>query len=307
MPGQAGSDQHRYRIVGLLPEGAGEHPTFESVRPDAEAHGLAHIEAVHWFSSYRVHHRVAEHFRSGRVFLLGDAAHVHTPVGGQGMNTGLGDAVNLAWKLAQVVQGGHAALLNTALLDTFEPERRPFARRLVNTTDRLFGVIVRRSAFARFIRTRAIPFVFPLITRWRAVRRLLFLTVSQTRIEYRSSALSGGSAGRIRGGDRLPWVQQPGGSNFGALRSLSWQVHVYGVPGPEVVAWCARRELELKVSAFDQAAGRAGLREDAVYLIRPDGYVGWAAAAFNEAAFDSYAGCWLPEVSALYGLRLNSV
>ena len=62
------------------------------------------VERVNWFSTYRVHHRVADHFRKGRTFLLGDAAHIHSPVGGQGMNTGIGDAVNLAWKLADVVQ-----------------------------------------------------------------------------------------------------------------------------------------------------------------------------------------------------------
>ena len=63
------------------------------------------VKRVNWFSTYRVHHRVADHFRKGRVFLLGDAAHIHSPVGGQGMNTGIGDAVNLAWKLAAVLRG----------------------------------------------------------------------------------------------------------------------------------------------------------------------------------------------------------
>ena len=92
------------------------------------------VERVNWFSTYRVHHRVADHFRKGRAFLLGDAAHIHSPVGGQGMNTGIGDAVNLAWKLADVVHGRAAA----SLLDTYEPERIAFARRLVATTDRAF-------------------------------------------------------------------------------------------------------------------------------------------------------------------------
>ena len=63
------------------------------------------VERVNWFSTYRVHHRVADRFRKGRAFLLGDAAHIHSPVGGQGMNTGIGDAVNLAWKLAAVLHG----------------------------------------------------------------------------------------------------------------------------------------------------------------------------------------------------------
>ena len=91
---------------------------------------------MNWFSTYHVHHRVADQFRKGRAFLLGDAAHIHSPVGGQGMNTGIGDAVNLAWKLAAVLQGRADAVA----LDTYEPERIAFARRLVATTDRAFTV-----------------------------------------------------------------------------------------------------------------------------------------------------------------------
>ena len=99
------------------------------------------VERVNWFSTYRVHHRVAEHFHKGRAFLLGDAAHVHSPVGGQGMNTGIGDAINLAWKLAAVLQGRAPA----TLLDSYEPERIGFARRLVKTTDRAFSVVTSRA------------------------------------------------------------------------------------------------------------------------------------------------------------------
>src|SRR5437868_4186071 len=83
------------------------------------------VDKVNWFSTYRVHHRVATPWRKGRVFLLGDAAHIHSPVGGQGMNTGIGDAINLAWKLACVLQGRG----KTELLDTYEAERVPFAER----------------------------------------------------------------------------------------------------------------------------------------------------------------------------------
>ena len=70
------------------------------------------VERVNWFSTYRVHHRVADRFRRGRAFLLGDAAHIHSPVGGQGMNTGIADAVNLAWKLAAVLRGCAPAALD---------------------------------------------------------------------------------------------------------------------------------------------------------------------------------------------------
>ena len=89
------------------------------------------VEKVNWFSTYHVHHRVAAHFRAGRAFLLGDAAHIHSPVGAQGLNTGLGDAVNLAWKLAAVIQRRGS----DRLLDTYEPERIAFAHRLIYATD----------------------------------------------------------------------------------------------------------------------------------------------------------------------------
>ena len=115
------------------------------------------VTRVHWFSTYRVHHRVADRFRAGRAFVLGDAAHIHSPVGGQGMNTGIGDAINLAWKLAAVVHGRADA----SLLDTFEPERIAFARRLVATTDRAFTAVTSDGAIARRVRLNIVPLVIP--------------------------------------------------------------------------------------------------------------------------------------------------
>ena len=97
------------RLVGSVreePGGGDRELTFDDVSPRAIEHLKLTIAKVNWFSTYRVHHRVAHSFREGRAFLLGDAAHIHSPVGGQGMNTGIGDAVNLAWKLAAVLSGG---------------------------------------------------------------------------------------------------------------------------------------------------------------------------------------------------------
>ncbi len=96
---------------------------------------------------------MAQHFRKGRAFLLGDAAHIHSPAGGQGMNTGIGDAINLAWKLATVVAGR----AGDNLLDTYEAERIGFARQLVATTDRIFSFATREGRLAGFMRTRVAP------------------------------------------------------------------------------------------------------------------------------------------------------
>ena len=177
--------------------------TFDDVTGRAIEHMRLTIAKVNWFSTYRVHHRVADRFREGRAFLLGDAAHIHSPVGGQGMNTGIGDAVNLAWKLAAVLNEAPA----DSLLDTYEAERIGFARRLVATTDRVFTLVTKRGALAQRVRTTVIPLLLSWLLRLPPFRRFAFRTVSQIGIEYRKSPLSAGAAGSVRGGDRLPWVE----------------------------------------------------------------------------------------------------
>jgi 2-polyprenyl-6-methoxyphenol hydroxylase-like FAD-dependent oxidoreductase len=246
------------------------------------------VERVNWFSTYRVHHRVADHFRKGCAFLLGDAAHIHSPVGGQGMNTGIGDAVNLAWKLAAVVQGrAHASLL-----DSYEPERIAFARRLVATTDQAFTGVTSSGAIARLMRLHILPLLLPAFFALNRVRRFLFRTVSQTAVNYRGSSLSEGRAGTVHGGDRLPWVKTDLNGvetdNFTPLTSVDWQVHVYGDAAPEVQAVCDTRKLPLHVFPWCPEVGRMGLRRNAVYLLRPDGYVARADPAGSATAIASY-------------------
>ncbi len=264
----------QHRLIGLVPDALGgrEDLTFEDVRADLEALIDVRVRRVNWFSSYRVHHRVAERFRVGRAFLAGDAGHVHSPVGGQGMNTGIGDAMNLAWKLADVVQGR----ADPALLDTYDSERIGFARSLVATTDKLFQGIVGRGMTGQVVRSLLIPHLLPFLLGFHAVRREQFRLVSQTRIAYRESALSEGAAGDIHGGDRLPWVAGVDGGNFAPLAAVAWQVHVYGTARPELAAAAARAGLPLHVFAWDGAAEEAGLAEDALYLVRPDGHVALA-------------------------------
>ena len=238
------------------------------------------VERVNWFSTYHVHHRVVDHFRRGRVFVLGDAAHIHSPVGAQGMNTGLGDAVNLAWKLAMVIRGRAPE----AILDTYEPERIAFARRLVATTDRAFTFANKDGPIARAVRLEALPRLLPRLLSWRPARRFFFRTLSQIEIKYRASALSRGAAGRVHGGDRLPWAPD----NFAPLASLDWQAHVYGSAAPALRERCERLSIALHVFSWSDAAGRAGLARDALYLVRPDGYVGFADAGADSGALERY-------------------
>ena len=190
------------------------------------------------------------------------------------MNTGIGDAVNLGWKIAQVLQ----SRADPALLDTYEAERIPFARKLVATTDRSFQMVVDQGVQGRLLRQWIIPRIAPIATRFAAVKRKLFRAMSQIDINYRNSALSAGSASRVYGGDRLPWVFEQGRDNFDALRSMDWQVHIYGAAQDGLRDFCGRSNLDLQLFDWGATAANAGLKRDAAYLIRPDGYVACAIA-----------------------------
>ena len=120
----------------------------------------------------------------------------------------------------------------------------------------------------------------------------MFRTVSQTAVNYRGSSLSEGRAGTVHGGDRLPWVKTDSNGvdtdNFAPLTSLDWQVHVYGDAAPEIQAVCDARKLPLHVFPWRPEMSRAGLRRNAVYLVRPDGYVALADPEGSATAIASY-------------------
>jgi len=283
----------RVRLIGTAEAPDGQDAlTWEDVGKGLLARMSVTVDRVNWFSTYHVHHRVAGRFRQGRAFLLGDAAHIHSPVGGQGMNTGIGDAVNLAWKLAAVLQERAAA----SLLDTYEPERIAFARRLVATTDRVFTAVTSPGRVARFIRTEIAPRLLPQIVKSASVRRFTLRTISQTAIRYRSSALSQGQAGRLKGGDRLPWIEsaapESGPDNFAPLTALDWQVHVYGEPALAIAGLCAAQGLPVHAFPWRSAMARAGLKQGAVYLVRPDGYIALADPDASPSTLERYLNDW---------------
>ena len=194
------------------------------------------------------------------------------------MNTGLGDAVNLGWKLAAVLTGAAPA----ALLDTFEAERMPFALQLVASTDRAFTVATRPTAWAGFVRSHLAPLLMPLVLRLPGVRRFMFRRLSQTAIAYPQSPLSRGRAAGVVGGMRLPWAPE----RYEVLRRVGWQVLCVGAAPAALVAWAQAHGLPVTVLAV--AAETPGT----VYLVRPDAYVGLVATAFRESEFSAYATQW---------------
>jgi 2-polyprenyl-6-methoxyphenol hydroxylase-like FAD-dependent oxidoreductase len=201
--------EKRFRLVGILPEQFQdeENVTFSDIESVIKNSIETKIDFsdTKWFSVYRLHHRCVSHFRGGRCFLAGDAAHIHSPAGGQGMNTGLQDTYNLAWKLALVIK----KIAGENLLDSYNEERLPLAKRLVKTTDRVFAFGVSRNAFTRFVRLN----IFPVFIRWlmskKFFQRISFKNVSQIAIHYRKSFLSKSQlqnpSSEFKAGDRVPY------------------------------------------------------------------------------------------------------
>jgi len=178
----------RVRLVGTVIErSADQHGdlTFDDVRERVVGHLQFTIGRVNWFSNYHVHHRVAANFRHGRALLLGDAAHIHSPVGGQGMNTGIQDAYNLAWKLALVTRGA----ARESLLDSYEAERQPIAKALLDTTDAAMRgmevAIGLRSPIATALRNQLIS----LVTSTSLLRTRMSRTVSMLDVSYPDSPI----------------------------------------------------------------------------------------------------------------------
>jgi hypothetical protein len=195
------------------------------------------ITNVHWVSTYNVHHRVVSQFRERNVFVLGDAAHVHSPVGGQGMNTGPGDAANLAWKLAAYLKG----TTDPAILDTYHQERAAFATELVNSTDRIFTFVQSRSIIGTIARSIMLPYVLPIAFKLPWIPTFAFKKNSQIQISYPQSELSTGSGA----GSRLPWIEVSDSDNYKALQSLRWAMHVYGNASDETTAMASKSDVSL--------------------------------------------------------------
>ena len=279
----------RWRVIGILPKAlAGrDDVTFDDVIPSIRVDAgddLAFSETF-WFSTYRIHHRCAERFRDRRAFLLGDAAHIHSPAGGQGMNTGLQDAFNLGWKLAAVVQGAP-----DALLDSYAAERIPVAHRLLHTTDRAFMLAVSDTLTARIVRTRVVARVAAFALRFEAWRQFAFGTVSQIGIAYPDSPLSKSAgtipAGGPRPGDRFPWIDDI----YAKLDDTCFNLVVAGQDVPSADAALAGR-----VRVHSLTTDR--LPSPSFYLLRPDGHVGLAGGKLDIDAVTRYLAATIAAAS----------
>ena len=233
--------------------------------------GLDTVTDIRWASEFRIHRRLADTYRRGRILLAGDAAHIQSPTGGQGQNTGLGDAENLAWKLVLVARGrAHQKLLNT-----YEGERRPLARNVLRATSTAVDIMLPHDPWKRLLRDKV---VLPLV-RLPAVQRRLWLAASQLGISYRGGPLAPNSHRWMRGpcpGDRMPDLTcrrlDGGQTTLHAAISGRWVVLAgdQHVAARHAEAAAAQLSADLILALTPVEPGSPD-----VVLIRPDGHIGW--------------------------------
>jgi len=259
---------HRWRVV--MPnagERGGRPPTLEEVQEQVgqRAPWPITVSDPGWLACFRCQLRSATAYRRGRVLLAGDAAHIHTPAGGQGMNTGMMDAANLAWKLA-LVAGGHAA---GSLLDTYQTERLPAGANTLGFTNKLFQWSTMRHPVKRAVRDVLVPAATALpAVQHRAARRL-----SQVSVSYPASPLVRADSGRRepKPGHRFPDVEvrtEKGATRL--YRVLGGGRHVLLLSGAQARAALGSAGPGPGTLLVDVVEGCAGAR-DGFALVRPDG------------------------------------
>ena len=304
------SGDRQYRIVGTFPEEFAKdegdvlyEEIEERIRLDAEID--FDITKVNWFSTYKVHTRHVNKFSEGRCLLAGDSAHIHTPAGAQGMNTGIQDGYNLAWKLALVLKHGSAE----NLLGTYNEERLPNAKNLMQTTDRFFNLVASPNPLLVFARMFIFPYVANLMFSLDSVKRFVFPRISQIAINYRGRSLSKTHGSfKVEAGDRMPWFEIDGSSiydrlhepGFHLLLFLDGKIDVPPLPRDLMQRWIGL--IDTHIFSTNETVTKAfGTNKPFFVLLRPDNYIGLISDAFSPDLIVKYLDQFQSEPPAIAG------
>ena len=284
----AGTNSHR--IIGTIPasftdpEKISFHDLEKTIKDLVKM--PLDIEAVNWFSIYKLHHRSVTAFSKNNCFLAGDAAHIHSPAGGQGMNTGLMDAYNLSWKLALVIKN----IAGRKILDTYNEERLPFAQWLLRFTDRFFGIMTGRNILMSWFRNNILPFIIKFFLKNPALRTIMFKTISQTNWSYSNCSISQNRSLqklKFKAGDRLPYVLT--GPNkesvYKLLTAPAFHLLLIGnvIDDPAIIRPMVKI-LHLPLEDWSSQ----GVSKPVYILVRPDNYIGLISDKMDASILDQF-------------------
>lgn len=268
----------RFRFMATDPDGItgdADEPSLADVQAlyDRAAGIPVRIHHLDWSSRFRINSRHMETLRRGRVFFGGDSAHVHSPAGGQGMNAGIQDMINLSWKLAMVLEG----TATPELLDTYESDRLPVIRQLVGMTERATRVFNSTSPLAHAVLTR----LAPLVLSRAKVQEKAAPRLGQIAASYRNAPIAkgGGRIGSLRAGDRVPDVELAEGRLHDVIDTSVPTLLVSGKAGRVAEAAAPWTDV---IAVRRVSLPRTMVPDAGWLLVRPDGYL--AAAGRDEDA-----------------------
>jgi 2-polyprenyl-6-methoxyphenol hydroxylase-like FAD-dependent oxidoreductase len=263
---------HRARIIATRGKTDAAHPRADPVIADVQTlidqragGGFSASDAV-WLTNFRINERKVSQYRFGRIFLAGDAAHIHSPAGGQGMNTGMQDAINLAWKLAMVVRGD----ASEHLLDSYSPERNAVGDMVLRNASALTDVATLTNPAAQAARNLLARFLLG----FHAVRHEMASTMSEIDIAYAKSPISSGHHAGVRWDPSLYAGSPPGAG-----------------AEPRFVLYATDPERAKAVTGrFARLVEPASRRsfDSRIHLVRPDAYVGLSTGADDWSEVERY-------------------
>ena len=285
----AGSSSHR--IIGTIPKELNDRDdiNFDDIKKAIKetVRFPIEIEAMNWFSIYKLHHRSVEAFRYGNCFLAGDAAHIHSPAGGQGMNTGLQDGYNLSWKLALVIKN----IADKKLLDTYNEERLPFAKWLLRFTDRAFSIMTSSNIFISWMRNNILPVFVNIFLKKDSVKAAIFKAVSQIQWSYKGCSISKNNSSQkltFNAGDRLPYILLNNGqvkeSVYKMLTAPAFHLLMIGDVGRRISSTEIIKVIPLGMEEWKIL----GVEKPLYILLRPDNYIALVTDELDEQLLNSY-------------------
>ena len=271
-------EKEHYRVIGVLPseKKVKENFQFSDIEDFIKQQIISPVEfkEVCWFSSYKVHSRRVNAFISGRCCLAGDAAHIHTPAGGQGMNTGIQDAYNLAWKLALILN----KKIKPAVLETYNTERLENAKHLLKTTDKAFDLMAGTNKITNLVRLTFIPLIASIVSRTHFFNKKIFSLLSQINISYPTSKLTiKSSIGKVHAGMRMPYCVFSNGRNiFEYLIQPAFKLLFFGNTESQSAAFAAQYKTAIAVYDFKEIPKSLFGGDNGFYiLLRPDNHISY--------------------------------